>query len=107
LTLAALRNAATRGPAPSHETRTGARTAANPGLFSTPRKDRTGEQQSRDRYECHLWAVKNKVTSTLACRRWVRVGVFNISRGRRPGQGTVVGAVTGAVVGAAVFAPGR
>ena len=88
---------------------TPAPSAAAPAPLSTqvffyPRSGQSPEQQSRDRYECYLWAVKESgfdpSQRALAPHQKVRVVAQPA-----PGRDTAVGAIAGATIGAAVAAP--
>jgi uncharacterized protein YcfJ len=61
------------------------------------------EQQDRDRFECHLWAVKQTGFDPSAANvpPHERVRVV----GPPPGAATAAGAVGGAIIGAAVAGP--
>ena len=70
-----------------------------PKLYAYPTAEQNVEQQNRDRFECHHWAVKQAHFDPGYAR--------NVSRERGevvpvpyPGTHTAVGAVTGAVIGA-------
>ena len=70
-------------------------------VYVYPTGGQTPEQSGRDRYECHLWAVKQSnfdpsVTAVLPRQR-VRVEAAPPS-----GSDTVAGAVTGAIIGAVI-----
>jgi hypothetical protein len=70
-------------------------------VYVYPTGGQTQEQLGRDRYECHLWAVKQSnfdpsVTAVLPRQR-VQVVPMPPS-----GSDTVAGAVTGAIIGAVV-----
>jgi hypothetical protein len=65
----------------------------------------TAEQQDRDQYECHTWAVQktgfDPSLPSVPPHQRVRV----VAGGPPPGADVAAGAVTGAVVGAAVSNP--
>ena len=70
-------------------------------VYVYPTGGQTQDQLGRDRYECHLWAVKQSnfdpsVTAVLPRQR-VQVVPMPAS-----GSDTVAGAVTGAIIGAVV-----
>ena len=70
-------------------------------VYVYPTGGQTQDQLGRDRYECHLWAVKQSnfdpsVTAVLPRQR-VQVVPMPPS-----GSDTVAGAVTGAIIGAVV-----
>jgi hypothetical protein len=68
-----------------------------------PAHGQSAEQLDRDRYECHLWAVRESRFDPGA------PGLPDSYRVRvepAPGTTTVAGALTGAVLGAVVASPG-
>src|SRR5688572_16435530 len=69
-------------------------------VYFYPAKGQTTEQQSRDRYECYLWATKQSGfdPSLPQLAPHQRVEVVPMPP---PGHGTVSGAITGAAIGAA------
>lgn len=75
-------------------------------VFVYPTHGQTAAQLDRDRYECHLWAVKHSgfdpSETQLAPHQRVQVVAMP-----PPGANVAAGAVTGAVIGAAVSHPGR
>lgn len=75
-------------------------------LYSYPTKGQSPERADRDRYECHMWAVKQSGfdPSSPDVPPPQRVQVV---AGPPPGVNTVGGAVTGAAIGAAVSSPGH
>jgi Glycine zipper len=80
--------------------------SASTVVYVYPAKGQTEAQADRDRYECHLWAVKqtgfDPSEPQLAPHQ--RVAVVE---GPPPGQDAVAGAATGAILGAAVARPGN
>lgn len=76
-------------------------------VYFYPAEGRTisAEQQDRDKYECHTWAVQNTgfdpSLPNVPPHQRVRV----VAGGPPPGADVAAGAVTGAVVGAAVSNP--
>jgi hypothetical protein len=100
-------------PPPAHDAPPPVQTSPAPrGLDSTvvyvyPNQRQTDEQSDRDRYECHLWAVKetgfDPSQPQLAPHQRVQV----VAGGPPPGATAAAGAATGAVVGAAVARPGN
>jgi hypothetical protein len=79
--------------------------AAPTKVFFYPTQDQTAEQQDRDRYDCHVWAVKQTgfdPTEHIAPRE-VRATVVPA---RAPGETIGAAAVVGAVIGAAIAGPG-
>lgn len=73
-------------------------------VFVYPAKGQSPVQADRDRYECHMWAVKqtgfDPSEPHLAPHQRIRVVAMPA-----PGSSTLAGAVTGAVIGAAVSRP--
>jgi hypothetical protein len=76
-------------------------------VYFYPAQGRTdsAEQQDRDKYECHAWAVQktgfDPSLPNVPPHQRVRV----VAAGPPPGADVATGAVTGAVVGAAVSNP--
>ena len=73
-------------------------------VYFHPTRNLPSEQQDRDKYECHVWAVQQSgfdPTSPSAPPHLRTVVVA----APPPGTGVAVGAATGAVVGAAVSRP--
>lgn len=76
-------------------------------VYFYPAEGRTipAEQQDRDKYECHTWAVQktgfDPSLPNVPPHQRVRV----VAGGPPPGADVAAGAVTGAVVGAAVSNP--
>jgi Glycine zipper 2TM domain len=67
-------------------------------LFVYPARGQSPDQQARDRYECHVWAVKQTgVDPSRATGPYQRVVVQPA-----PGAATVAGAVGGAIVGSMI-----
>lgn len=73
-------------------------------VYFYPTAGQTAQQQSRDRYECYLWAVKQSGFDPSLPSLAPHQRVEYVPR-PPPGQNTVAGAITGAVVGAAVSRP--
>jgi len=74
---------------------------ATPQLYAYPTTGQSAEQQDRDRFECHHWAVKQTNFDPGYARNVPRERV-EVVPVPPPGTHTAVGAVTGAVIGAAV-----
>jgi hypothetical protein len=74
-------------------------------VYVYPANNQSAAQLDRDRYECHLWAVKQSdfdpSAPHVAPHQRVQVVAMPPS-----GTSTVAGAATGAIVGAAVSRPG-
>ena len=72
-------------------------------VYFYPSHGQTVNQQERDRYECHLWAVKqtgfDPSKTPLAPHQHVEVIPEN------SGANTAAGAVTGAIIGSAMAGP--
>ena len=83
----------------------------SPQVYFYPAAGQSSAQQDRDRYECHMWAVKQTGfdPGSLRSQRPQRslqvesVAVPMVESA--PGNNTAVGAFTGAMVGAAVSSP--
>jgi hypothetical protein len=73
-------------------------------VYVYPAAGQSDAQMDRDRYECHLWAVKqtgfDPGSPDLAPHQRVQV-----VDGPPPGSGAAVGAVAGAILGAAASGP--
>jgi hypothetical protein len=71
-------------------------------VYAYPLRNQTAEQQDRDRYECHLWAVKQSGfdPSAPSLPQRARIRIVNTPPSSVPGA-----AVTGAVLGALVGSP--
>ncbi len=78
---------------------------ANTDVFAYPQQNQTPEQQDRDRYDCHLWAVKETGFDPSAPGIPPHDRVRVVSAGTPSGAGTAIGAITGAILGAAVSRP--
>lgn len=67
-----------------------------PRIFVYPARGQTPDQQSRDRYDCHVWAVQQTGVDPTTARTppYERVVVAPV-----PGAGTFAGAVGGAILG--------
>ncbi len=77
---------------------------APPRLIIYPAKGQSQQQQERDRYDCHVWAVQQSgfdpsAPGVPAGQRVV------VEPGTPPGAGTAVGAIAGAILGAAIAGP--
>lgn len=70
-------------------------------VVAYPERGQGEAQVDRDRYECHLWAVRQSQFDPSAPGTPEPYRV-HVEPGPPPGTTTVVGAVTGAVLGAAV-----
>lgn len=73
----------------------------SPKLYAYPTTGQSVEQQDRDRFECHHWAIKQTHFDPSDARHVSRERV-EVVPVPPPGTHTAVGAVTGAVIGAAV-----
>jgi hypothetical protein len=74
-------------------------------VYFYPMQDQSEEQQDRDRYDCHVWAVKQTGfdPSQHIAPREVRATVVPA---RAPGETVGTAAIVGAVLGAAIAGPG-
>lgn len=72
----------------------------NTTVYAYPERGQSPQQQSKDRYECSLWAVRQTGFDPSApdVPAYDRVVVS----GPPPGTGTAIGAIAGAVLGAAL-----
>src|SRR6185437_16851766 len=75
---------------------------ANTDVYAYPQQGQSPEQQDRDRYDCHLWAVKQSGFDPSAPGVPPHERVRVVSAGPPPGAGTAVGAIAGAILGAAI-----
>ena len=75
----------------------------NTTVYAYPMHNQTPGQQSRDRYECSVWAVHQTGfdPSAPGVPVYDRVAV----QGPPPGTDTAIGAIAGAVIGAAISNP--
>lgn len=76
----------------------------NTRVIAYPAQGQSPEQLDRDRYECHLWAVRQSRFDPSAPGVPASYRV-RVEPAPQPGAATAVGAITGAVLGAAVGAP--
>jgi Glycine zipper 2TM domain len=73
-------------------------------LVVYPARGQSPEQQERDRYECHVWAVQQ--TGFDPSQPGVPSGQRVIVQpANPPGTGTAVGAIAGAILGAVIGGP--
>lgn len=72
----------------------------NTTVYAYPQRGQTADQQSRDRYECSMWAVQQTGFDPSAPN--VPPAYRVVASGPPPGTGTAVGAIAGAVLGAAI-----
>jgi hypothetical protein len=72
----------------------------NTTVFAYPQNGQSSDQQSRDRYDCSVWAVKQTGFDPSAPTVPAQYRV--VASGPPPGTGTAVGAIAGAVIGAAI-----
>jgi hypothetical protein len=75
-------------------------------VYAYPRNGQSDEQLDRDRYECHLWAVRQSGFDPSGPNVPPEQRIVVVRQGG-PNQGatTAAGAFTGAVIGAAVSNP--
>ena len=73
-------------------------------VYFYPSQGQTAEQQDRDKFECHNWAVAQSGFDPSAPSTPPHLHVQAIE-GPPPGSGVAVGAATGAVLGAVVSDP--
>ncbi|MDE2262790.1 MAG: glycine zipper 2TM domain-containing protein [Gammaproteobacteria bacterium] len=72
----------------------------NTTVYAYPENGQSADQQSRDRYECSLWAVHQTGFDPSAPNVPPQYRV--VASGPPPGTGTAIGAIAGAVIGAAI-----
>ncbi|WP_323003322.1 glycine zipper family protein [Denitromonas sp.] len=72
-----------------------------------PAQGQSARRTDRDRYECHLWAVRQSGFDPSRQRTEAPAPVRRVEPDPPSGTSTTLGAVTGAVVGAAVANPRR
>lgn len=72
----------------------------NTTVYAYPEHGQSADQQSRDRYECSLWAVHQTGFDPSAPSVPAQYRV--VASGPPPGTGTAIGAIAGAVLGAAI-----
>lgn len=72
----------------------------NTTVYAYPENGQSADQQSRDRYECSLWAVHQTGFDPSAPNVPPQDRV--VASGPPPGTGTAIGAIAGAVLGAAI-----
>lgn len=72
----------------------------NTTVYAYPQNGQSPDQQSRDRYECSLWAVHQTGFDPSAPNVPAQYRV--VASGPPPGTGTAIGAIAGAVIGAAI-----
>jgi hypothetical protein len=72
----------------------------NTTVYAYPEQGQSADQQSKDRYECSLWAVHQTGFDPSA----PNVPAYDrvVVSGPPPGTGTAIGAIAGAVIGAAI-----
>ncbi|MGH8171337.1 MAG: glycine zipper 2TM domain-containing protein [Steroidobacteraceae bacterium] len=75
----------------------------NTTVYAYPEHGQSADQQSRDRYECSLWAVHQTGFDPSAPNVPPEYRV--VASGPPPGTGTAIGAIAGALLGAAISGP--
>ena len=73
-------------------------------VYFYPTQGQTAEQQDRDKYECHGWAVQQSGFDPSAPGTPPHLHL-RVAAGPPPGTGVAVGAAAGAIVGAGVAPP--
>jgi hypothetical protein len=73
-----------------------------PRIFAYPARGQSPEQQDRDQYECHNWAVQQTGVDPSRANGYAQVQVQSAPP---PGAGTAVGAIGGAVIGSILAGP--
>lgn len=74
-------------------------------LYVYPAKGQTPEQTDRDRYECHLWAVRQTGFDPSVASASVATRRARSSRNSETAENVMRGAVAGAIIGSAVSSP--
>jgi hypothetical protein len=72
----------------------------NTTVYAYPQQGQSADQQSKDRYECSMWAVHQTGFDPSAPNVPAQYRV--VASGPPPGTGTAIGAIAGAVLGAAI-----
>jgi hypothetical protein len=73
-------------------------------VYFYPNQGQSPDQQNRDQYECHVWAVKQ--TGFDPTQHNMSVDSYPVvAPAQTPGQSVAAGAIVGAVIGAAVAGP--
>jgi hypothetical protein len=72
----------------------------NTTVYAYPEHGQSADQQSRDRYDCSLWAVHQTGFDPSAPN--VPAPDRVVVSGPPPGTGTAIGAIAGAILGAAI-----
>jgi len=72
----------------------------NTTVYAYPQQGQSPDQQSKDRYECSMWAVHQTGFDPSAPNVPAQYRV--VASGPPPGTGTAIGAIAGAVLGAAI-----
>jgi len=73
-------------------------------VYVVPAAGQSAAQLDRDRYECHVWAVRQTGFDPSVPQAAPRSDV-RVVPSAPPGSGTLAGAATGAIVGSAVSRP--
>jgi hypothetical protein len=74
-------------------------------VYAYPQNNQTPDQQERDRYECHSWAVQQSGFDPSGPNVPPHDRYRVVATGPAPGSGTALGAITGAILGAAIAGP--
>lgn len=74
-------------------------------VYAYARQGQSDVQLDRDRYECHLWAVKQTGFDPSAANVPPHQRVVVVRESPPPGASVAAGALTGAAIGAAVSRP--
>lgn len=85
----------------------GAPEASSREMAVYPAQGQSARRADRDRYECHLWAVKQSGFDPARSSAQTRALAPRVEPDPPSGTSTTMGAVAGAVVGAAVANPQR
>jgi outer membrane lipoprotein SlyB len=74
-----------------------------PKIYAYPAQGQSPEQQDRDQYECHNWAVQQTGVDPSRANGYAQVQVQ--SSGPPPGANTAAGAIGGAIIGSIIAGP--
>jgi len=91
-------------PRPYHVYRQPPPPPPNTQVYAYPLQNQPPEQQDRDRFECHEWAVQQTNFDPSAPGTPPHDQI-RVAAGPPPGTNTAIGAVTGAILGAVIAGP--
>jgi outer membrane lipoprotein SlyB len=73
-----------------------------PKIFAYPARGQSPEQQDRDQYECHNWAVQQTGVDPSRANGYAQV---QLQSAPPPGVNTAAGAIGGAIIGSIIGGP--